>query len=204
MADDDQALPWDEGTDSFVKDIDSDVNEKYRISLRELLLDPAKFAEAEDMPSTIGKIREDVTEYFDEIFADMKDDDDELTRQMEAIDAVHTQINQTVSSRAGIGRIPFLKPADFDFGGATPETVFVDKYDGQVDLLITKLINSSNYVCDLSTSYRKYSIGNWLFSGSRSMLLSVKTPESRIIAIENSRDAILARLDNASALFLTT
>ncbi len=61
MADDDQALPWDEGTDSFVKDIDSDVNEKYEISLRELLLDPAKFAEVEDMPSTIGKIREDVT-----------------------------------------------------------------------------------------------------------------------------------------------
>ena len=124
-----------------------------------------------------------------------------LQRHLEAIDALHTQINQAVSSKAGIARVPFLRPADFDLGDADPETIYIDNYDGQVDILITKLINDSKYVCDLSTSYKKYSVGNWLFSGSKVCVLAVQPPESMVVAVENSRDTITDMLDDISDRF---
>ena len=204
MADDATQLPWDEQTDTFIGAIDADVTKKYNVSLRNLLLYPETFTKVANMASTVGKIKGDVATYFDDMLADMKDEDDELTKRLEAVDAVHTQIDQTISSRAGIARVPYLRPANFDFGDSNPETIYIDKYDGQADILVTKLINGSNYVCDLTTSYRKYSIGNWLFSGSRSCLLSVQPPESVIVTIENSRDTITGMLDDISDMLLGT
>ena len=104
-------------------------------------------------------MKTDVVAYFDELFADLKDEEDTLTKHLEAMDAIHTQISQTVSSRSGIARVPFLTPVDFDFGDVTPETIYIDKYDGQIDMMLTKLINISNFICDMSTTYRKYSLG---------------------------------------------
>lgn len=201
MADDAVQLPWDEQTDIFVNEMDVDVAKKYKLSLRELLLHPEKFAKVDNMAATLGKIKTEVSAYFEDMLGDMKGEDDELTKAMEAIDAVHTQINQTISSRAGIARVPFLRPVDLDTGDVNPETIYIDRYDGQVDILITKLINSSNYVCDLSTSYRKYSIGSWLFSGSRSCVLSVQPPESMVVTVEDSRDMIIGMLDDISDRF---
>ncbi len=201
MADDVTGLPWDDQTDVFINEIDADTTKKYNVSIRKLLLNPQDFTKMDNMPATIDKMKTDVIAYFDELLGDLKDEEDELTKQLEDVDAIHTQINQIVSSRSGIARVPFLTPADFDFGDVTPETIYINKYDGQIDLLITKLINCSNYVCDLSTSYRKYSIGSWLFSGSRSCLLSIKPPESMVVSIENSRDTITSRLDDISDRF---
>ena len=196
---DNATLPWDDQTDVFINEIDADVTKKYNISLRKLLLQPAEFAKTDKISDTVDKIKADVDAYFDEALAGLKDEDEELTKQLESIDAVHTQINQTINSRAGIARTPFVRPVDFDFGDTAPETIYIDAFNGQVDLLITKLINSSAYICDLSTSYRKYSIGSWLFSGNRSCLLSIQPPQSMVVSVENSRDAIIGMLDDISA-----
>lgn len=202
MAEDAAGLPWDDQTGVFVNEIDADTSKKYNISLKKLLLNPGEFANVDKIAETVDKIKTDVGAYFDDLLSNLKDEEDELTKQLEAADAVHTQINQTIGSRAGIARVPFIRPIDFEAGDSNPETVYIDKYDGQLDMLITKLINGANYVCDLSVSYRKYSIGSWLFSGSRSCQLAVKSPESVIISIESSRDAILSMLDDVSDRFL--
>jgi hypothetical protein len=201
MAEDDGELPWDSQTDAFVNDIDTDTTKNYNVSLRKLLLHPEEFENVENMADTIDKIKADVTSYFEDTLAGLKDEEVELTKQLESVDSLYSQINQTVSSRAGIARVPFLKPVDMDLGNSNPETIYIDKYDGQADMLITKLVNESNYVCDLSDSYRKYRIGNWVFSGSKTHVISVQPPESIIVQVENSRDTITSMLDDISGRF---
>ena len=201
MADGDQNVPWDDSTDVFVRDMESEINDKYKVSLRELLSDPRKYQDLVGVSDIVEKIREDVEAYFTDLLGGLQPEEEEFAKQLENIDALHTQIGQAISSKAGIGRIPFVKPASFDAGGQQVETIYVDNYDGQTDMLVTKLINSANYILDLSTSYRKYAVGNWFFSGSKNCLLSIPMPDSRIIMVENSRDTIIAAVDNATEFF---
>ncbi len=203
MADDDQNVPWDDSTDVFVRDMESDINDKYKVSLRELLSDPRKYQDLVGVSDIVEKIRGDVEAYFEDLLGGLQAEEEEFTKQLESADALHTQAGQAISSKSGIGRIPFVKPAAFDVGDQPVETVYVDNYDGQTDMLVTKLINGANYILDLSTSYRKYAIGNWFFSGSKNCLLSVQMPDSRILTVENSRDTIMAALDNATEFFAT-
>ena len=195
---DDVQPQWDDQTDSFIKDIDTTVTAKRNISLRALLLDPQKFASTPNIAATIKEIKLDVDAYFTELFSNLTQEEQELVSDMEKVDSIYTQVNQTINNRAGIGRVPFLKPEDMDFGSSNPETIYISQYSGQIDALITKLINTSNYICDLSTTYRKYTLGSWLFSGSRSYVLSVQAPESPIISIENARDQINTLIDEVS------
>ena len=181
----------------------AEMNDKYKVSLRELLSDPRKYQDLVGVSDIVEKIREDVEAYFTDLLGGLQPEEEEFAKQLENIDALHTQIGQAISSKAGIGRIPFVKPASFDAGGQQVETIYVDNYDGQTDMLVTKLINSANYILDLSTSYRKYAVGNWFFSGSKNCLLSIPMPDSRIIMVENSRDTIIAAVDNATEFFAT-
>ena len=203
MADDDQTVPWDDSTDVFVRDMESEINDKYKVSLRELLSDPRKYQDLVGVSDIVEKIRGDVESYFTDLLSGLQTEEEEFTKQLEGIDALHTQIGQAISSKAGIGRVPFVKPASLDAGDQPVETIYLDNYDGQADMLVTKLINSSSYILDLSTSYRKYAIGNWFFSGSKNCLLSVQMPDSRILMVENSRDTIMAALDDATEFFAT-
>jgi len=195
---DDVQPPWDDQTDSFIRDIDTSVTAKRNISLRTLLLEPQKYAGTANLTATIKEVKLDVDAYFTELLSNLAQEEQELTSDMEKADSIYTQVNQTINNRAGIGRVPFLKPQDVDFGSTNPETIYIGQYSGQLDALITKLINTSTYICDLSTTYRKYTIGNWLFSGSRSFVLAVQAPESPVISIENARDQINTLIEEAS------
>ncbi|MHB1830754.1 MAG: hypothetical protein ACYCO0_05170 [Candidatus Micrarchaeaceae archaeon] len=194
---DDVNPSWNSQTDTFVREIDVSVSKKYGISLRKLLLDPQEYEGTGGIAEKAKSIRADVDLYFDDILASLSKEEEDLERNLESSDSVYTQINQIINSRSGIGRVPFIKPADMSFGDSSPEIVYIDQYNSQVDALITKLVNISNYICDISSTYRKYTIGTWVFSGSRSYVLAVNAPTSPVISVENSRDQIDLMLDQA-------
>ncbi len=195
---DDIELPWDAQTDILVSDLDNVISKKYsNVSLRKLLINPDRYKDTQDIADMVGKIKEDASKYFADMLAGLDKEEADLVKDLENLDAIHTQVNQTISSRTGIGRIPFIKPVDVNLGGTKPETIYIDRYDTQLDALLTKLITASNYVCDLSTTYRKYAIGIWLFSGSRSYMISVSAPESRVMTVENARDLVDSLLEDA-------
>ena len=194
MADDDRP-DWDSQTDTFVREIGISVSKKYGINLRTLLLNPQEYEGTDGIEEKAKSIRADVNQYFEDILASLSKEEEDLTRNLEHADSIYTQVNQVINSRSGIGRIPFIKPADISLGDSRPEIIYIDQYNSQVDALLSKLVNVSNYICDISSTYRKYTMGTWIFSGSRSYMLAVSAPTSPIISVENSRDQISLMLD---------
>lgn len=196
---DDTSLPapWDDQTDLFITDIDADAQKKYKVSFRTLLLQPESYAKTPDILTTIKSIRNDVESYFESVMSELSIENEQLDKDLEASDALYNQLNQTITSRASIARIPVIKSDNIDLSYAAPEILYIDKSTPQMDALITKFINSSNYIGDLSSSYRKYMLGSWLFSGTRSYVVAVKQPDSPIPPIDDSHNIITALLEDS-------
>ncbi len=188
--------PWDAQTDAFVDELEPLINDSYKISIRKLLLTPQVYLNEEGIADKLNGIRKIAEDYFSGLEALFADEEEEMEKQLEAIDSAYNQINQSITSKSSIARVPFIKPLDITFGSAQPETIFIDKADSQIDALVTKLINTSDYIFNISATYRKYMIGIWLFSGKKDIILSFKMPENPIIAIENARDIINNHIDS--------
>lgn len=190
--------PWDDQTDAFIQEIDGTVTAKYSVSLRTLLTNPEEYADTKDILDTIKKIRSDVDAYFGNLMDDLKVEKDELEKEMQDADALYTKLDQAISSKAAVARVPYLKPVEVDTGNVDIEKIYVDQYNNNVDSLISKFVNISNYIANLSTTYKKYNLGSWLFSGEKGYNLSVKQPESMVITVESSQEYIDDAVDNAS------
>jgi hypothetical protein len=197
--DEDAEYPWDDQTDDFITDIDATVTGKYSVSLRTLLTDPAAYADTKGIGDTINSVKKEVDDYFDDLMDDLKVEQDELDKAMQAADSLYTKMDQAISSKAAVARVPYIKPVDVDSGDNGVETIHIDQYNNNVDTLITKFINISNYIANLSTTYKKYNLGSWLFSGERDYTVEVSQPESMVITVEDAHDYISDGLESASA-----
>ncbi len=200
--DEDDEAPWDEQTDSFVNDIAAIVSPKYKISFRALLADPAQYAGTAGISDTLKNVKTDVASYFDDLMEELQPEQEELTKNMEQIDALYTKLDQAILSKAAIARVPYLKPAGVDFGEADPETITIGEYNNNVDTLLAKFVNISNYIANISTMYKKYNIGSWIFSGERTYAITVEQPESMVITVENAQQYIDSAIDEASGTLL--
>src|SRR5579864_5469481 len=98
---------WDEQTDAFIDEIDDNVTAKYGISLRTLLTDPAQYAEKKDILDTVKKVKADVDEYFGGLMSQLSVEQQDLTKDMENADAVYAKIDQAISTKAAVARIPY-------------------------------------------------------------------------------------------------
>ncbi len=191
------AAPWDDQTDSFISDIDDTVSSKYNVSLRVLLTAPGQYENTTGILETIRKIQADVEEYFEKLVEDLGPEKEELTKEMEALDSLYTKLDQAISSKAAVARVPYFKPIDVDTGDNTTETITVDQYNNNLDAAIGKLINISTYIANLSSTYKKYNLGSWLFSGPKDYVLEVNRPESMVITVEDAQQLINNGLNDA-------
>ncbi len=190
--------PWSNDTDSFVTEIDNTLGKKYDVSLRKLLGNPMEFADAAGMNAKIKSMKADVDKYFTDLAAGLSMENDEFTKELTDADALYNKIEQAVSSKAAIAKVPYIRPADMDLSMASPEIIYVKEYNNGLEALIMKFINSSNYIANMSTLYKKYNIGAWFFSGNRGHILSIKPPQSIMVSIENAQTELDDLLDDAA------
>ena len=195
---DETDLPWDDQTELFVKDIDAITTKKYGISIRELMLNPDKFADTEGALDKVRNAREASDGYFEDMMKDFEEEDNELETNLKKIDALYNQVSQVITSRANLARVPVMKAANVDLSNSSPEIIYIEQVTPQIDSLMTKLVNSSNYIGDLSTPYRKYMVGTWIFSGNRSYIISERVPDNPVTMIDSARTVINTFLDDAA------
>lgn len=191
-------VPWSNDTNPFITDLDNSVAKKYDVSLRRLFLNPEEYEGVKDISDRIGKVRADVEAYFTDLEEGLEDERKEFTKDLEDADALYTKMEQAVSSKAAIAKVPYFKPADSDLSRIGSEIMYLDDYNNTLDAIILRLINSSEYVANVSTVYKKYNIGAWFFSGERPRILSVNPPQSVLISIEAAHDEISDMLEAAA------
>ncbi|MEM3781874.1 MAG: hypothetical protein QXT43_02860 [Candidatus Micrarchaeaceae archaeon] len=194
-------VPWSEDTDRFVKDLDDSINKNYSVSFRDLLLNPGKYLAKKDFQSTFSSISKDVDAYFDGLLAQYKDEKAKLDNELESLTSQYHQIDAVIAGKASLARIPYIKPVAITRREAEDEVILLHNYDSNVDALVGKLVNASNYVADISVAYKQSIFGSWLFSGQKNYVLSLQIPESDVLTIETGRDTITYMLQAIGALF---
>ena len=192
-----EVAPWDRGTDTFISNIDGDISKTYGISLRDFLLNPEKFASQKDIDQKVKKIIDAVNAYFTNAKNGLKEEQDELAKTLENADAQTTKIDGVIQTKAALSRVPYIKPVMVDINPSNREEIVIDQYNNSVDALIAKLINASNYIADITTTYNNHNIGSWVFSGSRTYVVSINLPESAVTAIDDLQSDVDDIMDTA-------
>ena len=178
----------------YLSEIKPVIRKKYNIDVEELLKEPANFNDNPGMAEKIRSIEKDVDAFFDQRIAGMGSEAAELKNALAAVDADTKKITQVITTKASIGQVPFVRPLYVDV--QEREEIIVEGYDASVDQLVTRMINISDYIADLSTVYKDYTIGSWLFSGRNRYLLSISPSSSEIMVMDRSRDEIKGVLES--------
>lgn len=209
MADDQQTgnedLPWDAQTDQYIIALDPIISDQYGMTLTDLLMNPSNFSGTTDIANKVEGIRTTVNKFFGDAMSGMDDERTRLIHEMENVNMEYMKINDSITSKTLAARVPYVKPFFIDTNADLEEEVIIDQYNNSIDSLITKFIGISNYVADISGKYKSYTIGSWVFSGTRTYMISINRPTSPLISMENSNEYIVEMLDSiANSLKGTT
>ncbi|MDE1850511.1 MAG: hypothetical protein KGH54_01810 [Candidatus Micrarchaeota archaeon] len=188
-------------TMSFIKTIDKQIGEKYLVSLQDVITDPDTVARKPNAKEILAGMKTDANAYFDSLLKNLEDEAKRFNAELESVSALYIQISEHIKAKAQSSNVPVIKPVSVERDASKEETIIVSTDDTAIELLISKLIGASTYVADTSTTYKTYTIGSWLFSGSKNYNLGLNPPSSVILNIEASRDEINFRIDGVAARF---
>jgi len=194
-----QDVPWDEETDSLITSIDAESGGSP--TLRDLLLNPQKYMGRPGSSAILDKARTKVSSYFDALLESMQEDQQRFMQELESANSQYIRINQVIGDKALSMNVPFIKPSFVDVDKTVREDISVQQYSSQIEQLIGKLISASKYVADISTQYKNYSFGSWLFSADRVYVMTLEQPKSPVMYLENSRAVINETLDDIAAQY---
>ncbi len=190
---------WSDYSDLLITGIDKQFGSKYKFSLRALLTDPSKYAMQPNVQITIANMKEDVDKYLDGKAAALTAEQKDLEDQAAKADSVTGQLTRSITMNAKQSNVPVIKPLTVNRDPTKEKTIYIDSVDGSVNALVEKLVASSLMVADLSTTYKDYKFGSWLFSGNKDYVLNVFVPDSPYLMLESSRIEIDALLLSASS-----
>ncbi len=196
-AEENRELPWDDRTDQFISAIDDlmGAESQQGIRLRDLLLNPTDYFSKPGIAETVEGIEKSVDSYFNEMLSGLKDEVRDLDQRLANTDLSYTKINELISVKSVSAGAPYIRPDSVYINPDEREELIVEQYTDDLDSLIGKLSNTSNYVADISGEYKEHKMGSWLFSGSRDYVLTIKVPTNIIMDIEQSRLSIRDMLD---------
>jgi transcription termination factor NusB len=192
-------VPWDAQTDTFVFDLNAIISKKYGVNFRSMLLNPNAYVNKKDIDTTIKNVKGAVDDYFSQLLSGLKDEQERLEVELENATVQYKQVDSIIASKSAIARVPYVKPLYVNRNPDNEETIVIDQYKDNLDSFIGKLVNSSNYVADVSATYKQYSLGSWLFSGAKNYILTINPPASPILVIENSSTIIKSILDTIAS-----
>lgn len=192
MADEQQ---FSETTYRYIVAIDAKMKGKYSISLNSILTNPDEYLGKAGMLQTIKDMRNDVNDYFDSMVGEHSEDATKFNEDLKTATDLYNVIDASVQAKAKEANVPYVEPIAVDRNEDLDESIAIEDYGDEEERLVEKLVNRSDYIADLSTVYKDFVLGSWLFSGSKARLLSINQPFSIILEMESSRAEIIARLD---------
>ncbi len=191
---------WSDYTDYVISSIDGKISGKYKLSIRDFLSNPAKYAKTANIKTTVSNMIEEVNSYIDGIILNMADENNALGDLLSKVGSATAQLKQNISIQAKQSKIPIVTPVLVDRNESNEERIFISAVNPDILSLIQKLTSDSNFIADLTYKYRNVEIGSWLFSGAKNHLINLYLPDNEIIALESAKTEIVDLMDAASAL----
>lgn len=189
---------WSDYSDMLISSMDKQISTKFKVSLRDLLTDPSKYASQQNIQMTIGNIKEEVNKAIDSRIAGFGDSEKALDDAAAKADSLTGQISQSIIVQARQNKVPVIKPVAVDRDVTREERIYVDSANADVSSLIEKLVSTSTMIADTTTTYKNYRIGEWLFSGQKNYVLRAYLPRNGVISLEASRGELTTLLDAAA------
>jgi transcription termination factor NusB len=191
-------VPWDEQTDILLSDIDDSMLKKYSVSLKSIIMNPEKYVGKKGIEDTAKEMKGDADNYFSQLMTGMDDEARKLNVEMESATTQYKQVDSLIANKSAILRVPYIKPLFISRDQEKEELVLIDQYNETLDGFVGKLVSVSSYVADISSKYKTYILGSWLFSGAKNHVLTINPPASPVLAIDNAKEMVDSALDVVS------
>lgn len=189
---------WSDDADVIIKGVDGGIKAKYKFSLTDFLTEPANFASTPNIQIAISNMKETVDSYAAGLLDGLEDEKRSLNDDAMRCDSITSQLSQEIRAEAKQNRIPILKPAAVMRDENRDEVIVIKEVSGDVLGLIGRLVGSSLMIADFTRQYNNYSIGEWLFSGSKNYVVRVGLDANPVINIESAMGEIDTLLDTAA------
>ena len=206
MAAEDIDVPWDGRTDTFITMIDGLYagSGKDAVGIRQIILNGGELLPKKETPELIAEIRKNASNFFEMMRTNLVTEEKELEQFLMDADLYYKKIDDVISSKAASAHVPYMKPYFVYLDAQSREEMVVEKYSEDMDPLIGKLVNASDYVADLSGSYKSHKFGSWLFSGKKSYAITLRVPENLALDMERSAtmidDILKAALESSKSM----
>ncbi len=201
MAEEQQEIRFSPYAEAAIEKLESEILQKYKMSLRDILTNPREYSDKPGITDSVTKMKKDVDDYFNSMKAEYAQEEASLNSELKRLDEIYKQIDLKIKDKSKELGIPYINPITIVRNAENEETIIIYENDDSVQQLIEKLVPTSVYVADISTEYKDYSIGFWLFSGPKTRVLSINPPVSPLIDIEAGHDELISGLDSVTALF---
>lgn len=201
MAEDANDVPWSENTNDLVESLAPVINDKYGIALKDILINPAFYVSKKDIETTFSGIRDEVDDYVETAMKGLEDEKKNFEKDGLKCDAVSKQLAQSITMLAKQNNIPVIKPVSIDRNVDNEEVIYVNNIDSGLTALMTKLASASSFIADFSTTYKTYSLGQWLFDGHKNYVINVSLEQNSYMDLDQARDELKVIMDGIDAYF---
>ncbi|OWP53275.1 hypothetical protein Micr_00683 [Candidatus Micrarchaeum sp.] len=201
MAEDANDVPWSENTNDLIESLAPVINDKYGIALKDILINPAFYVSKKDIETTFSSIRNEVDDYVETTMKGLEDEKKNFEKDGLKCDAVSKQLTQSITMLAKQNNIPVIKPVSIDRNVDNEEVIYVNNIDSGLTALITKLASASSFIADFSTTYKTYSLGQWLFDGHKNYVINVSLEQNSYMDLDQARDELKVIMDGIDAYF---
>ena len=191
---------WSDYTDVVITNIDRNIGNKYKLSVREFLSNPLKYATRQNISATATSMQKDADDFLDTLLDGLKEEKKMLTDSAAKADSITAQLTQNISMQAKQNKVPIVKPVLIERDQVRDEIIYVDAVDAALLSLIERFVSSSKYIADYTGTYEDYRIGEWTFAGDKNYVLRVYLPRTETALIENSKGEIDTLFDAAAGV----
>ncbi len=157
------AEKWSDFTDGILNDRSDEINKKYGLNLIDLLSNPGNYTNNLAAKANFDKIRNDIYGYLDQIEDSIKDERDDLNKNLKNCDEVTSKITSFLNDLSKKSNVPIISPANMRYNKDSVDTVYINEFNDSISLLLNKLVSSSTFILDSTDKYDDYSIGEWIF-----------------------------------------
>ena len=195
------AILWGDVSDNIITEVDKKTMGKYKIAIRELLSNPGKFSDSSNIVNTTKNLKEETDSYIDATLVTLKSEQQELEDAAMKADSLSSQLSQNINMQSKQYKVPVIKPIMINRDLTREETIYFDSVDSGLISLVDKLCSSSTYIADYGVTFKKYRIGEWLFSGQKNYVIKAYLPPNEALSLQAAKEELDALFDAALSFF---